>query len=171
MPQLRAMLLLRPPPLRATLTRSCWSLVRPRSRCPPAAGGKGFGKNSGSAPESYRMQDAIKEVRQQQLQVTEMMALLLKAPDPLTCAQQHVHSLNEEFFFTANTYLSMVSDQGAGGPLPARSGLLILHAGMRHPRLMLVVLQQPGLSPLIQCFIHSSRRARRATLRSWKTCR
>lgn len=55
----------------------------------------------------------------------------------LQVAQQHVESLTEEFFWTANTYLSMVREAGLQLPLTAllESGTVrIKHPSTPHPR-------------------------------------
>ncbi|KAL4420018.1 hypothetical protein ABPG77_001268 [Micractinium sp. CCAP 211/92] len=41
-----------------------------------------------------------------------MLAKLLEAADPAAVAQAHVTSLNEEFFWTADTYIKMAKKEG-----------------------------------------------------------
>ena len=100
------------------------SLTQQRRLCACGAsrknrkGGGGGGKRGGCsevnssasdpASEAHRLQDAIRESRQQQLVAADMLAKLLQAEDPQEVAQQYTDSLDEQFFWQANTFLSMV---------------------------------------------------------------
>lgn len=55
-----------------------------------------------------RAQDTIREMKQQQLNATDMMATLLNAPDVQHTARAYVDSLDEQFFWSANAYMAMV---------------------------------------------------------------
>jgi hypothetical protein len=72
-------------------------------------GGGGSSGDSGPASETHRLQDTIRDSRQQQLVATDMLAKLLQAEDAQQVASQFTDSLDEQFFWTTNTYLAMVS--------------------------------------------------------------
>ncbi|EFN59086.1 hypothetical protein CHLNCDRAFT_49925 [Chlorella variabilis] len=104
------------------------SLTQQRRLCACGAsrknrkGGGGGGKRGGCsevnssasdpASEAHRLQDAIRESRQQQLVAADMLAKLLQAEDPQEVAQQYTDSLDEQFFWQANTFLSMAKKEG-----------------------------------------------------------
>jgi hypothetical protein len=44
-----------------------------------------------------------------------MLAKLLQEEQPQAVAEQYIDSLDEQFFWTANTYLAMVGGRGRGG--------------------------------------------------------
>lgn len=72
------------------------------------------GSDDGTPSSAHRMQDTIKESRQQQLAATDLLAKLLQTDDPAEVAVAYVDSLDEQFFWTANTYLTMAKKEEEG---------------------------------------------------------
>lgn len=52
----------------------------------------------------------VESARLSQLRSTDLLARLLESPDPTGTARQHIEALNEEFFMTGGTYLTLVGD-------------------------------------------------------------
>lgn len=110
------------PTLRLSLPAQTWihgspAKQQPARRCACGSGRKKKGGSAGGSGggsdinPSHRNMEVIRESREQQLAATDMLAKLLQAADPAAVAQQYVSSLDEAFFWSANTYLAMVGGQ------------------------------------------------------------
>eukprot|EP00250_Pteridium_aquilinum_P001378 c11580_g1_i1 orf=579-1250(-) len=56
--------------------------------------------------------DKLETARKMQTNATDLLAQLMKAENTAQFAQEHVESLNQEFFMIASTYLSMAKKEG-----------------------------------------------------------
>ncbi|GAB4817892.1 hypothetical protein N2152v2_004938 [Parachlorella kessleri] len=54
----------------------------------------------------------VQKSRDTQVQATELLAKLLEASDPKTVAQQHISSLDEQFFHIGSAYMQMAEKEG-----------------------------------------------------------
>ena len=132
--------------------RQAASTCRASRKKPKSGGGSGprsagssasSSASSGGGADSHRLQDTIRESRQQQLAATDMLAKLLQEEAPQAVAEKYIDSLDEQFFWTANTYLAMVG--GGGGGM----------AGSRYwlpPHLLACSPEAPVLSPPTPCY-------------------
>lgn len=90
-----------------------------RRQCrPAAAGGFGSGNGSGSGGKegSRQRQDKIREARTAQLSAADLLAKLLQAPasgaTATAVAEEHLSSLDEQFFQLGSTFLMMAEKEG-----------------------------------------------------------
>ncbi|KAL4430850.1 hypothetical protein ABPG75_006106 [Micractinium tetrahymenae] len=99
--------------LHAGGTWVCSASRKGRKAGSSGGGRKGNGDNGGSSgSDAHRLQDTIRDSREQQLSASKMLAKLLEAADPAAVAAEHVASLNEEFFWTVDTYIKMAKKEG-----------------------------------------------------------
>ena len=94
--------------------------ARPRRHRPLPQAGSGFGSPSrsngaGSSGSNGNGSggrkggsSSVQKSRDTQIQATELLAKLLEATDPKAVAQQHLGSLDEQFFQIGSAYMQMV---------------------------------------------------------------